>query len=452
MLTREPLCDQGTLRQAPIWDLCRWIVGRLTYTMKSKGCLLVAVIATSATAPMYAGAGVPSVSNLLVTDVTPRSFSVVWSANEPSRSGLDVYYDDKGYVAPTGAVVTPQPVQNGSAVIATLAEDNGVMKVQVTGLLPGTTYYFQTRTTSKSTADLILYPAEAPLLAVTTEVKTVRSKTSGSALVPFSNDVVTAECYLADGVTPAQGTLVFATVEGAKNPVSAFVGDGIAPPYALIDLNNLYGRGTGESLDIGRGGNLTLVNFRGRLGNSAIVHRVPADAGLAEIKPPDPGLAPGWNLLSLPLEPQNPSLATVLAPVWSKLASVWAYDTGLDKWFRYDRLGPPFLNDLNEMHSLKGYWIVMNNDASLMVEGSFPAASIPIHAGWNLAGYRSVATQATTDAVQPIASVLDCLWTYETALDKWQRYCPSGPPFLNDLNWIKPGKAYWVDATGEGIW
>jgi hypothetical protein len=243
-----------------------------------------------------------------------------------------------------------------------------------------------------------------------------------------------------------------AAVEGGNYPQSAFVGDGILPPYALIDLNNVFGRQTNMNLDLSGGGNLTLINFRGMLGNAAVTHRVPADSGMCEIKSPDAALIPGWNMMSLALEPVNPATAEVLASIGGQFDCIWTYETDLVKWLRYCPGGPPFLNDLQEMHSRKGYWLVMNGMASLKVEGDFPAGGIPIYADWNLVSYGSMESWETVDALAGMTADLNCLWTYETDIDKWRRYCPGGPPFLNDLNWVVPGRGYWVDAIAEGTW
>ena len=428
------------------------LIGKAMKNLLVRMRLIIFVVFLVTVLPVSATAGVPSVTDIMATDVTTRSFSVVWASSEPSYPDLYVYDDPDGLAPTVNAVTTPQPVESGSGAIATLAEDNGVMKVRVTGLLPNTTYYFQTVTTSKSTIDTTVYPDLAPFTSVTTEAMTVRNKSSGEDVVPFSNDLVIEECYLYDGETPAEGTLLVASLEGGDYPVTVFVGDGIDPPNALIDLNNIFSRNSNESLDVTQGKNLTLLNFGGMLGNSIITHSVPEDVGLSEIKLPDPSLLPGWNIISFQLEPDVTSTEAVLDPIWDKFSCIWAYDTGLDKWFRYDRLGPPFLNDLVDLHSGKGYWIVMDDEASLKINGQLSYETIPIYTGWNLAGYRSIETWGIPEVLDPIASVLECIWTYETDTDKWHRYCPSGPPFLNDLEWVEPGKGYWIDATGDSEW
>jgi hypothetical protein len=418
------------------------------------GCTAVAMLILFLVLPVSVQAG-PDVNDFIVTDVTTSSFSVVWASDEPSRIEypyLYVFDDSNGLVPTPGAEVTPYPVSSGSGIIPLLAEDNGVMKVRVTGLAPDTTYYFQTMTTSKITGETTLHPATAPFLSVTTENRTMRERTDGDDIVPFSNDLIMAACFLDDGVTPAEGTLIIATVEGGNHPVSAFIGDGIASPFALVDLNNLFSPNSSSTLDVSERQPLTLVNFRGIQGNALVTHRVPENTGLSEIQQPDPALYAGWNMISLQLEPDETDVETVLAPLWGSFSSIWEYDPRLDKWFRYDRAGPPFLNNLLDLHAGKGYWLVLESEGSLRINGRFSDELIPIYTGWNLVGYRSLVPWAIPGVMENVESVLDTVWGYETASDSWLRYSPAGPLMLNDLKWIVPGKAYWILATGEGQW
>jgi hypothetical protein len=238
-----------------------------------------------------AGAGVPEITNLFVTDVTTVSFSVIWASSEAGTADLEVFTDINGTTSPAGIVIRPHPVHSDDQLIRTAAEDNGVMKVMVAGLEANATYYFRTLTTSKSTADIAAYP-EAGLLSVATENQTTRTCESGEDIQLFSNPVIYEPCYLEDGVTAAEGTLLVATVAGGRYPITAFVGDGIDLPYALIDLNNIFGRDSNENLDLDGGQSLTLMNFRGLDGDSIVTHEVPVDDALGEIKTGDFFLRP----------------------------------------------------------------------------------------------------------------------------------------------------------------
>ncbi|MDL1983024.1 MAG: hypothetical protein LWX54_02350 [Deltaproteobacteria bacterium] len=305
--------------------------------------------------PVAAYGGVPEVSHVMVTDVTTCSFSVIWSASEASTADLEVYEDENGAVPIADAVIEPHPIECGNEQIRIMAEDQGVMKVRVTGLDPDTTYYFMTVTTSKSSTDTTYNPNAAPFTPVTTESETVRTYESGGDVLPFSNDLIIEPCYLDDGTTFAEGTLLLATVAGGSHPITAFVGDGVELPNALIDLNNVFSRDTHDNLDLLQGLNLTLLNFRGLADNSIVTHVVPVDQSLSEVKPGEFGLKAGWNMVSFQLEPGVTDTETVLAPIMDKVSAIGAYNATEGRWIFYDKNGLPFLNRLSDLYSATGY-------------------------------------------------------------------------------------------------
>jgi hypothetical protein len=228
----------------------------------------------------------PEVSQVTVTDVTQVSFSVIWASSEPSTSGLNLFQDEDGTLTVENITIESQPVKSGDMIIAGAAEDNGVMKVRVSGLTADTTYYFQTVTTSKSSGDITYFPDSPPMLGVTTENRVVRTKMAGEAELPLTNDLISLECYLPDDVTPAEGTLLVAEVEGCDYPVSGFVGDGITVPYAFVDLNNMFSSQSNQTMALYGGEDLILTRFMGIHGIEADAYFVPQNHQLAEMRSP----------------------------------------------------------------------------------------------------------------------------------------------------------------------
>ncbi|MBU0992357.1 MAG: hypothetical protein KJ737_07665 [Proteobacteria bacterium] len=380
----------------------------------------------------------------MVTDVTTVSFSVIWASSEASTANLEVYHDEAGTSPVAGTVITAHPVDSGDAAIRTAAEDNGVMKVRVTGLEPNTTYYFRTVTTSKSASVITYFPDVSPFISVTTESQTVRSMVSGSDEIPFSNDVIIKDCFLEDGSTPAEGTLLVATVDGGDYPMTTFVGDGIDPPSALIDLNNMFSRTDNINIDLTQGKNLTLVNFRGMLGNSIVYHDIPQDNSLTEVKTPSSGLNVGSNFVSFQLYPTDTQTEEVISLVYDEFDSVWAYQAAEARWIFWDKTSPPFLKKLKELHPFTGYWGMMNADASWLVNGDFSQAPIPLFTGPNLIGFRSIETIDVLKAIDPIYDQLISIWTIDHSTGNWIFWDKTSPSFLKKLKVVIPGKAYWV--------
>lgn len=97
-----------------------------------------------------------------------------------------------------------------------------------------------------------------------------------------------------------------------------------------------------------------------------------------------------------------------------------------------------------------GYWVKMNQPATLIVKGVQPMTAVPLKAGWNLVGYNSQAPKPIEDCV----SSIEChsIWTYDPHEGKWLRYFPEGPSFLNNMEFMQPGRGYWINAEEACLW
>ena len=368
---------------------------------KSRILLFVAVLFFVGT---HMANAAPEVENLFITDVTTVSFSVIWASSEPSSASLLVYQDENGDVQVDSSIIIPHPVNSGDEAIRTAAENNGVMKVMVTGLEADTTYYFHTLTTSKNSSETTTYP-ESDLLSVTTEIQTTRTYESGGDILPFSNDIIIEPCYLEDGVTPATGSLLIASVAGGHYPITAFVGDGVALPFALIDLNNIFCRLSFENLDVVSSKNLILVNYGALQGYAVVNHSTPQDNELCEIKSADYGMDENWNFVAFQVEPTDTELTGVFGDDFSKIIAVWAYDEASAQWSKYKDYDPFNTNDLTDIHALKGYWvdIAVDEHASIKVYGDLRLNTpIQLYTGWNLVGYNSL---NEIDLIPSLASI-----------------------------------------------
>lgn len=236
--------------------------------------------------PLVLSAGSPVIDNMVVTDVTPTSFSVIWRASEASSPGLNVYSNEDGSASVVNIEIKAHPVYCGNQNIVLTAENNGVMKMQVTGLSPDTTYYYQTITTSKSTDDTVLYPASAPFPNLITPTNLIRSVLSGEIRIPFTNDTLIVESLLPDGITPADGTLVVVQLEDGLYPITSFVGDCIPEPFSLIDLNNLFDTAYYETNRLNGDERIVITKFMGIYGLEIKEKYIPLNNNLAEIKEP----------------------------------------------------------------------------------------------------------------------------------------------------------------------
>jgi hypothetical protein len=158
-------------------------------------------------------------------------------------------------------------------------------------------------------------------------------------------------------------------------------------------------------------------------------------------------LSPGWNLISLPAQPADSSIASVLSSIAGSYQVVWAYNG--QAWQVYDP------NDaggstLTTMHPGYGYWIKMTSAQTLSISGAAPPSSIPLNSGWNLVGYNGascVATSAPSAGLSDLAN-LQVLWGYPS--QGWQSYDPNDSS--RGLSGLCPGAGYWIDVNGTPTW
>jgi hypothetical protein len=208
------------------------------------------------------------VDHLMVTDVTPDGFSVIWQTSEPSTCTLAVYDD-------TGALLTNLAMVSESA-LNPPAEDIGVMKVRVSGLQADTFYRIQALTISKADGLALFTPSYPQLMDVVTE----------TATSVVDNDPIEQMIY-DEGGNPADGALLVASVTGGDYPVTAWVGQGITSPWARVDLNRIYSEIMHENLQLLGGEELTLWSYGGQLGNYVNIDKVALPTGGAQVALPD---------------------------------------------------------------------------------------------------------------------------------------------------------------------
>jgi hypothetical protein len=194
-----------------------------------------------------------AVGDVTVTDVTTRAFSVVWASDEPVDT-----YEVRVFAGQAGGADLA-PGLTIEAIAGDDAKARGVIKIDVSGLDAEQTYYVQTVT--NSTGGQFLSPASAPFLPVTTAVQTTKV---GAGDAPIVNDLLLQDVLAPDQVSPASGALLLIKIPTySAYPLSAFSGEGIALPAAIVDLNNLFDDAGGVSAELAGGEVAELVEFRG---------------------------------------------------------------------------------------------------------------------------------------------------------------------------------------------
>ena len=147
----------------------------------------------------------------------------------------------------------------------------------------------------------------------------------------------------------------------------------------------------------------------------------------------------GWNLISLPLEPDNNQVSQILGSVSSGIESVWEFKEGL--WQFYVP-GDPETSVLKILKPGYGYWVkTVQEGLSIQIQGQLKTSSLTLPTGWHLIGFNSLMNLPIEDALADIDGNYEVVWGYRDGV--WQVYDPQNPGF-SDLYEIEPGRGFWI--------
>jgi parallel beta-helix repeat protein len=159
-------------------------------------------------------------------------------------------------------------------------------------------------------------------------------------------------------------------------------------------------------------------------------------------------LTAGWNLISLPLEQSNTSIATVLSSIAGNWDVVWWYNAIGGTWHSTN-------DDLTDINHTMGFWIHMKTPDTLIVTGSIPnTTSIQLYQGWNLVGNPSFCIHGFGEIFASISGNYTAVQWFN-AKDKgdpWKHYQINKPQELNDLKYITLGRGYWLYVKEDCVW
>ena len=173
------------------------------------------------------------------------------------------------------------------------------------------------------------------------------------------------------------------------------------------------------------------------------------------------GLSPGFNLISVPGDPADPSLDAVLPsshPATTVLA--FAPEDPNGPWLTATRAAGMDWSDnasntLSEIRAGSGYWVETNAFVGLstLINERSPAAVPPTYgvlSGWNLLGVTDVTLQKAGTLVSVDTYLASTPWsvayTYDTQSNKWTKHSKGGSP--DELTEGAAG----VAAIGQGMW
>lgn len=154
-------------------------------------------------------------------------------------------------------------------------------------------------------------------------------------------------------------------------------------------------------------------------------------------------LTGGWNLVSFHVAPDNPEVASVLAPILGLYTEVNTIEQGKTVVYRPGRSASA--NSLRTLDALHGYWIRMVAPATLEIRGALIAPSTPIRLtqGWNIVSFLPSDATPVTEAL----SSINGLYTEVRGFDvEASSKLPSAPDDLSTLTELRPGFGYLINA------
>jgi hypothetical protein len=157
----------------------------------------------------------------------------------------------------------------------------------------------------------------------------------------------------------------------------------------------------------------------------------------------------GWNFISIPIQPTNCSIETVLADVRNKAIAAYYFDPikrSYDTW-----IDGQANNTLKRIEAGKAYWIYSTQTGTFTVKGNPASKSVKLYAEVdNHIGINSTVSMNIRDVInknfdQELLPIT--IWTFDVRSNQCLRWSSNLTDNANTLHTFTPGKGYIVAAT-----
>jgi len=206
---------------------------------------------------------VPETVGVRVTDVTPRSFCLVWMSNVAVEPDVEVYAD-AGMTEELTSEVRVEAFPDAGVTVHEAAAAKHIYRLRVAGLQAGHRYHV--RSVSRDAADDTSIGYSALLEVVTANQVAPFYANDEGTLVPLNNDLLHFGIYIRpqdqDADLAGYGDLLILEGSAFAAPLSAFSSAAVDSGSGIIDLNNLFDL-SGNSAGISGGETVTLRVYRG---------------------------------------------------------------------------------------------------------------------------------------------------------------------------------------------
>ena len=224
-------------------------------------------------------------------------------------------------------------------------------------------------------------------------------------------------------------------------------------------------------LDIALGDHELVINASDQAGNELADSEFKLAFEVTERAPIEVGLNPGWNLISLPGQPADPSIDAVMAN--NDATAVITYDPTIPGGFlvAVRDVGGSFAGTLKTMDATRGYWVLTDSFQPIEVDvpplaagsaGVLPP-TVPVAKGWNLVPVQDpTGVFKSGDLLQArdyftSAEDVSAVYFFDTIANVWvfvditdDSVDDTGPSPVYTGTTVEIGRAYWVFSTGAG--
>ncbi|CAD7774464.1 MAG: hypothetical protein KBONHNOK_00716 [Candidatus Methanoperedenaceae archaeon GB50] len=147
-------------------------------------------------------------------------------------------------------------------------------------------------------------------------------------------------------------------------------------------------------------------------------------------------LCEGWNLISLPLVPENNSAGAVLSGV------------SCDAVYRYNATSKQF-EVADVMNPGTGYFVHATADCTWEYSGTpYTSMSISLEHGLNMVGWLNCSMDIS-DALSSISGRYHYVARWNATAQRFEVYNPRAPAVFNDFTTIDRGRGYFISAREE---
>ena len=162
----------------------------------------------------------------------------------------------------------------------------------------------------------------------------------------------------------------------------------------------------------------------------------------------------GWNLASLPLNPDNETILSIVTSVLSHLRSIWTYNAFSGEWEYYIAGGPQNIVNLATRRPGRAYWVDMDDEVALTITGEeLSNRATYLWQGWNMVGYGSSTERLIEEDFFSVPGMSHSVWTYDNnPTGSWPVYSPDAPGFVDKLENLYPGAGYWICVEEDCLW